>query len=195
VASVARGNEGWPRSAARQGMAGSFGRHGGVAARRRARVAACASTGPRCRLDGRGGEGQRARGACALERGLMARPSKGAARRQQGSERGGAAAQRARVLEGSAARTQGGGKGREKESRERKREANVLTRDFLKIFHGNSKKFENESCSKFKFLQLFFQAKIHLSNDLKVKNLKSSLNEKPPNPLFFVVFSKFHVVT
>ena len=44
MASVARGNEGWPRSAARQGMAGSFGRHGGVAARRRALVAACSST-------------------------------------------------------------------------------------------------------------------------------------------------------
>ena len=64
----------------------------------------------------------------------------------------------------------------------------MLTRDFLNIFHGNSKKFEHESCSKFNFLQLSFQAKIHLSNDLKVKNLKSSLNENPLNPLFFGVF-------
>ena len=58
--------------------------------------------------------------------------------------------------------------GREKREKEREREVNVLTRDFLKIFHGNSKKFEHESCSKFKFLQLSFQDKIHLSNDLKV---------------------------
>ena len=67
----------------------------------------------------------------------------------------------------------------------------MLTRDFLKIFHGNSKKVEHENCSKFKFLQLYFQAKIHLSNDLKVKNLNSSLM----NPLFLGVFSKFHVIT
>ena len=71
----------------------------------------------------------------------------------------------------------------------------MLTRDFLKIFHGNSKKFEHKSCSKFKFLQLSFQAKLRLSNDLKVKNLNSSLNENPLNPLLFGVFSKFHVVT
>ena len=58
--------------------------------------------------------------------------------------------------------------GREKREKEREREVNVLTRDFLKIFHGNSKKFEHKSSSKFKFLQLSFQAKIHLSNDLKV---------------------------
>jgi len=46
----------------------------------------------------------------------MASPSKGAARRQQGSERGGAALQRAGVLECSTARAQGGEKGeRERE--------------------------------------------------------------------------------
>ena len=72
----------------------------------------------------------------------------------------------------------------ERRERKKEREVNVLTRDFLKIFHGNSKKFEHESFSKFKFLQLSFQDKIHLSNDLKVKNLKSSLNENPINPLF-----------
>jgi len=40
VVSVARGNEVRPRSAARQGTAGPFGRHGGEAARRRALVVA-----------------------------------------------------------------------------------------------------------------------------------------------------------
>ena len=54
------------------------------------------------------------------------------------------------------------------EKEEREERSTCLTRDFLKIFHGSSKKFEHESCSKFKFLQLSFQAKIHLSNDLKV---------------------------
>jgi hypothetical protein len=47
---VARGNEGWPRSAARQGMASSFRHHGGVAAHRQA-LSQHASTG---RLDGMG---------------------------------------------------------------------------------------------------------------------------------------------
>ena len=88
-----------------------------------------------------------------------------------GSDHGGAAAQRARVLECPAARREED-RGREKESRERKREVNVLTRNFLKIFHGNLKKFEHESCSKFKFLRLSFQAKLRLSNDLKVKKFE-----------------------
>ena len=79
VASVARGNEGWPRSAARQGTAGPFGRHGGEAARRRALVAACASTG-------RARRGRRARSSG------VGRQRRGTAR-QQGSERGQAAAQ------------------------------------------------------------------------------------------------------
>ena len=104
---------------------------------------------------------------------------------QQGSER-------ARVCARVAA--QGGGKGGEREGREKER-VNVLTCVFLKIFHGNSKNFEHKSCSRFKFLQLSFQVKLHLSNNLKVNNLKSSLNEKPLNPLFYRVFSKFHVVT
>ena len=51
---------------------------------------------------------------------------------------------------------------------EREERSTFLTHDFLKNFHGNSKKFEHGSCSKFKILQLSFQAKIHLSNDLKV---------------------------
>ena len=79
MASVARGNEGWPRSVARQGTAGPFGRHGGEAARRRALVAACASTG-------RARRGRRARSSGV---GRQRR-----AARQQGSERGQAAAQR-----------------------------------------------------------------------------------------------------
>ena len=92
----------------------------------------------------------------------------------------------------------GKGKGGERERGERKREkerVNVLTQGFLKIFHGNSKNFEHESYSKFNFLQLSFQEKIRLSNDLKVKNVNSSLNENPLNPVFFGVFTKFHVVT
>ena len=52
---------------------------------------------------------------------------------------------------------------REKGGRERE-----LTLIFLKIFNGSSKKFEYESCSKFKILQLSFQTQTHLSNDLKV---------------------------
>ena len=48
---------------------------------------------------------------------------------------------------------------REKGGRERERE---LTLIFLKIFNGSLKKFEYESCSKFKILQLSFQAQTHL---------------------------------
>ena len=54
------------------------------------------------------------------------------------------------------------------EKEEREERSTCLTRDFLKIFHGNSKKFEHESRPKLKILQFSFQAKIHLSNDLKV---------------------------
>ena len=79
----------------------------------------------------------------------------------------------------------------ERERGERKREVNGLTRFKLKIFNWNSKKFEYKSCSKFKFLQLSFQAKLRFSNDLKVKNLNSSLM----NPQFLGVFSKFPIVT
>ena len=39
---------------------------------------------------------------------------------------------------------------------------------FLKIFNGSSKNFEYESCSKFKTLQLSFQAQTHLNPTLKV---------------------------
>jgi len=56
---------------------------------------------------------------------------------------------------------------RRKGEREKKK-VNDLTHFKLKNFNGNSKNFEHESCSKFKFLQLSFQSKLHLSNDLKV---------------------------
>ena len=55
----------------------------------------------------------------------------------------------------------------------------------FKVFGVSIKNFEHESCSKFKFLQLSFQVKLHLSNNLKVNNLKSSLNEKTPKPTVF----------
>ena len=52
-----------------------------------------------------------------------------------------------------------GSRAEEGERRERERE---LTLIFLKIFNGSSKKFEYESCSKFKILQISFQAQTHL---------------------------------
>jgi len=70
---VARGIDGRPRSAARQGTAGPFGRHGGEAARRRALVAACASTG-------RARRGRRARSSG------VGRQRRGTARQRGGSE-------------------------------------------------------------------------------------------------------------
>ena len=73
--------------------------------------------------------------------------------------------------------------GKEKREKGRERERG-LTKIFSKFSMETRKKFEHESRSKFKFLQLSFQAKIHLSNDLKVKNLTSNLNENPLNPLF-----------
>ena len=44
-----------------------------------------------------------------------------------------------------------------------------LTPIFLKIFNGNAKIFEYESCSRLDSLQLLFQAKLHLRFGLKVK--------------------------
>ena len=49
--------------------------------------------------------------------------------------------------------------GRERERVERERD---LTLSFLKKFHMNSKISKNKSCSKFKILQLSFQAQTHL---------------------------------
>ena len=78
---------------------------------------------------------------------------------------------------------------REARERERERESEVreLTLNFLKIFNGSSKKFEYESFSKFKILQLSFQAHFHLRFGLKVTN--SNLNAKE-NTLY-TLFSNF----
>jgi len=51
------------------------------------------------------------------------------------------------------------GERRERERVERERD---LTLSFLKNFHMNSKISKNKSCSKFKILQLSFQAQTHL---------------------------------
>ena len=158
---------------------------GGVAGRR-------SSNGAAAR---RGDDGERVpwRAACALEWGSDGKLSK----EQRGGSKAASAAVQRRSEPGARVPCRactGRRKGGEREGREKER-VNVLTCVFLKIFHGNSKNFEHESCSKFKILQLSFQVKLHLSNNLKVNNLKSSLNEKPLNPLFFGVFTKFHVVT
>ena len=90
--------------------AGPFGRHGGEAARRRALVAACASTG-------RARRGRRAHSSG------VGRQRRGTAR-QQGSERGQAAAQRGSertrgVLECLRAQRGESQRGRERKERER----------------------------------------------------------------------------
>ena len=131
--------------------------------------------------------------ACAAERGVseggvrarvgvMARRSEAAVRRQQ-AQRGSSAASCGRYSEGRhssalpcsalrpGSREAGGGrKEGERERVEREREVRELTLNFLKIFNGSSKKFEYKSCSKFKILQLSFQAHFHLKLHLKVKN-------------------------
>ena len=126
VASAAHGNEVRPRSAARQGTAGPFGRHGGEAARRRALVAACASTGR-----------ARQRVACALKWG-------GASAARRGStagQRGGSEAARQRRSERTRAqvpararRAEQRGE-REKEWREERKNVNGLTQSKLTIFN------------------------------------------------------------
>ena len=111
MASVARGNEGWPRSAARQGMAGSFGRHGGVAARRRALVAVCSSTA---------GSTGWWRGRSAGVRGVRTRAGRESAARpgSRRSELGsGAASARAGALECLRAQRGEGERGRERGER------------------------------------------------------------------------------
>ena len=55
--------------------------------------------------------------------------------------------------------SRGGRKEGERERVERERD---LTLSFLKKFHMNSKISKNKSCSKFKILQLSFQAQTHL---------------------------------
>ena len=84
---------------------------------------------------------------------------------------------------------------RGKRGREKERERARFDRGKLKIFELNLKSFEYQSCSSCQNLQFWFKTFSHLRLGLKVKNSKSSLNENPLNLLFFVVFSKFHVVT
>ena len=50
------------------------------------------------------------------------------------------------------------------------------------------KKFEYESCSKFKILQLSFQAHFHLKLRLKVKNSNSNAKENYPKHIVFRIF-------
>ena len=130
---MARSNEGWPRSAARQGTTVSFGRHGGIAARRRALVAASSSMAGRGRLDGTG-KGEVSGRACALERGQW--------RGQAAGTASSAAAQQAHAracLSVCARRegrvSEGEREGREKGSGERKRKVHGLTQFKLKIFN------------------------------------------------------------
>jgi len=67
---------------------------------------------------------------------------------------------------------------------------------FSKFSMEAQKKFEYESCSKFKILQLSFQAHFHLKLRLKVKNSNLNAKEKITlNTLFFEFFSKFCVLT
>ena len=130
---MARGIDDRPRSAAWQVHGRHVGRHSGVAARRRARVAACASTGPRCRLDGRGGEGQRLAGRAHSSGGGGQRRAAGSRAASGGS---GAASP---VLE--CLRAQGrGGSARERERREKREwrekiKVSGLTWSKLKIFN------------------------------------------------------------
>ena len=77
------------------------------------------------------------------------------------------AGQRA-VLRCSAWRSSLGSEGRKREERD-EREVRELTLIFLKNFNESSKNFEYESCSKFKILQLSFQAQTHMKLRLKVK--------------------------
>ena len=149
-------------------------RRGASPSVRRLRSARRWSRGPQAST-GRGREGQR-RGVQASTHG----------RHERGVQRRSELSARVPCLE---CREEERGE-RKREERE-KRKVNDLTRFKLKNFNGNSKNFEHESCSKFKFLQLSFQAKLHLSNNLKVLTLNASLM----NPLFFGVISKFHVIT
>ena len=55
-----------------------------------------------------------------------------------------------------------GSRRREKGGRERVERERDLILSFLEIFHMDSKISKNKSCSKFKILQLSFQAQTHL---------------------------------
>ena len=126
---------------------------------------------------GSGIDGQRRRHGVVAERssGGGVRRSRGSAAVQAGAQQGGAimaeAASRLRAgragrgVISSALRKQGS-IAEEEERRERER---VDFDFFLKFFNGSSKKFEYESCSKFKILKLSFQAFFSLKLHLKVK--------------------------
>ena len=104
---------------------------------------------------------------------------RGQAARQQCSGSGAArAGVRARV-----AQREQRSQGREGE-REKERKVRELSLKFLKIFNGNFKNFEYESCSKCRNLQLLFQAFPHLRFRLKVTN--SNLNAKENHPIHIV---------
>jgi hypothetical protein len=163
VASVVRGNGGWPRSTARQGRVAHLG----------------ATAVSRCVAERVSRRARRRQGAVGLTgRGR----GRSAGERAHSSGEGGSAAQRARQRRSECTRgaclsvcarregreSEGEREGREKREWREKERVNPLTCSKLKIFHGNSKNFEHKSCSKFKFLQLSFQAKLRLSNDLKV---------------------------
>ena len=57
---------------------------------------------------------------------------------------------------------------KKREWEERDEGVNESDSEIVKIFNWNVKKFEYESCSKFKSLQLSFQAQTHLNPTLKV---------------------------
>ena len=153
VAWVASGNEGWPWSAARQGTAGLFGRlgdDGGASPSAWRGVCVNGRRPARAHLS-EVGRGQRRGEAARRQRG-----SKAAAAAQRGSERTRAQvparAHRAERRESAGKRERGE---REREWREGEK-VSGLTWFKLKIFNGNSKNFEHESCSKLNFLQLSF---------------------------------------
>ena len=138
------------------------------ALRRRGGASPCACHG--VRVNGLGVSG--ARGVRTLERGGSQRRAARQRAASGGRQRLSAAARprqrhseaaSARALKCLRARTEQRGesqRGRERGERERERregeKVSGLTWFKLKIFNGNSKNFEHESCSKLNFLQLSF---------------------------------------
>ena len=145
------------------GEAAAARRHGRVI--ERSSLAACSLTGQRAAGSTGGG-----RGRSAGVRGVRTRAGRESVA-QPGSRRSelGSGAASARALKCLRARTEQRGESqRGRERGERERESQYFGLIQTQIFHGNSKNFEHESCSKFNFLQLSFQAKLRLSNDSKV---------------------------
>ena len=129
---------------------GGLGATATMAARRRALGAACASTGGVRRVR------TRARSGGVSDAARQRGGSKAAAAAQRGSERTRAQvparAHRAERRESAGKRERGE---REREWREGEK-VSGLTWFKLKIFNGNSKNFEHESCSKLNFPPLSF---------------------------------------